>query len=90
MLDYNDRHPGEEIQIEDENGLFDWVFFLQPKWYETTKYIDPNLTLYMNGIEENSVVFCMRTDQMLGENKSTQKTDFEYDQKKDNERVISE
>jgi len=44
----------------------------------------------MNGIEENSVVFCMRTDQMLGENKSTQKTDFEYDQKKDNERVISE
>ena len=90
VLDYNDRHPGEEIQIEDENGLFDWVFFLQPKWYETTKYIDPNLTLYMNGIEENSVVFCMRTDQMLGENKSTQKTDFEYDQKKDNERVISE
>ena len=90
VLDYNDRHPGEEIQIEDENGLFDWVFFLQPKWYETTKYIDPNLTLYMNGIEENSVVFCMRTDQMLGENKSTQKKDFEYDQKKDNERVISE
>ncbi|QQV01215.1 MULTISPECIES: TssN family type VI secretion system protein [Chryseobacterium] len=87
VLDYNDRHPGEEIQIEDENGLFDWVFFLQPKWYETTKYIDPKLTLYMNGIEENCVVFCMRTDQMLGENNTIQKTDFEYDQKKDNERI---
>ena len=90
VIDYNERHPGEKIQIEDENGLFNWVFFLQPKWYEPTKYIDPNLTLYMNGIEENSVVFCMRTDQILGKSKSAQTTDFEYDQEKDNERVISE
>ena len=90
IVDYNQRHPGDEIQIEDENGLFDWVFFLQPKWYETTKYIDPKLTLYMNGIEENSVVFCMRTDKMIGKNEASLKTDFEYDQKKDNERVISD
>lgn len=87
VIDYNERHPEEKIQVEDENGLFEWVFFLQPKWYETTKYIDPNLTLYMNGIEENSVIFCMRTDQVLGENKVDRKTDFEYDQEKDNERV---
>lgn len=90
VVDYNQRHPGEEIQIEDENGLFNWVFFLQPKWYESTKYIDPKLTLYMNGIEENSVVFCMRTDQMLGEGKAAQKADFEYSREKDNEITISE
>jgi len=87
VLDYNERHPGEKIQIEDENGLFSWVFFLQPKWYEPTKYIDPKLTLYMNGIEENSVIFCMRTDQVLGEENVERKTDFEYDQDKDNERI---
>ena len=86
VIDYNERHPGEKIQIEDENGLFNWVFFLQPKWYEPTKYIDPNLTLYMNGIEENSVVFCMRTDQILDEDLD-RKTDFEYNQQKDNERI---
>lgn len=90
VVDYNQRHPGEEIQVEDENGLFSWVFFLQPKWYESTKYIDPNLTLYMNGIEENSVIFCMRTDQMLDENSNSGKTDFEYNREKDNELVLND
>lgn len=87
IIDYNERHPEEKIQVEDENGLFEWVFFLQPKWYESTKYIDPNLTLYMNGIEENSVIFCMRSEQVLKKNMYERKTDFEYDQEKDNERV---
>jgi hypothetical protein len=87
ILDYNDKHQEAPIQTEDENGLFQWVFFLQPKWHETTKYIDPKLTLYMNGIEENSVIFCMRTDQILGEKNIDRKPDFEYDQDKDNERV---
>ncbi|KNB63064.1 TssN family type VI secretion system protein [Chryseobacterium sp. Hurlbut01] len=87
IIDYNERHPEEKIQVEDENGLFEWVFFLQPKWYESTKYIDPNLTLYMNGIEENSVIFCMRSEQVLKKNMHERKTDFEYDQEKDNERV---
>jgi hypothetical protein len=84
-VDYNQRHPEDQIQVEDENGLFSWVFFLQPKWYESTKYIDPNLTLYMNGIEENSVVFCIRTEQVLGKNKEAGKTDFEYNQEKERE-----
>ena len=36
---------------------------------------------------KNSVIFCMRTDQVLGEESIDRKTDFEYDQDKDNERV---
>ncbi len=87
ILDYNDKHQDAPIQTEDENGLFKWVFFLQPKWYEATKYIDPNLTLYMNGIEENSVIFCMRTDQVLSETSMDRKPDFEYNEEQDNERV---
>ncbi|WP_265429828.1 TssN family type VI secretion system protein [Chryseobacterium sp. YIM B08800] len=87
VLDYNNRHPGDQIQLEDENGFFSWVFFLQPKWNESTKYIDPNLTLYMNGIEENSVIFCMRTEQVLGNENHEKKTDFEYSLDQDNERV---
>lgn len=89
VVDYNQRHPGNQIQVEDENGLFDWVFFLQPKWYEATKYIDPNLTLYMNGIEENSVVFCMRTDQVISKNSHQQKADFEYNQQKERQQFTA-
>ncbi|AZA53419.1 TssN family type VI secretion system protein [Chryseobacterium sp. G0201] len=79
VLDYNDKHPGGQIQIEDQNGLFNWVFFLQPKWYEATKYVDPDLTLYMNGIEENSVVFCLRTEQVMAdEGEKIKETDYEF------------
>jgi hypothetical protein len=46
----------------------------------------------MNGIEENSVIFCMRTNELkLSGNKKTDgEPDFEYDKEKDNERVITE
>ncbi|WP_326982434.1 TssN family type VI secretion system protein [Chryseobacterium sp. MYb264] len=84
IMDYNEKHVNDQIQIEDENGLFNWVFFLQPRWYESTKYIDPELTLYMNGIEENSVIFCMRTEQVMGADKNLQnrETDYEYTEEK--------
>lgn len=90
VVDYNQKHPEDQIQVEDENGLFDWVFFLQPKWYETTKYIDPELTLYMNGIEENSVVFCVRTDQMIKNNNNDSIMDFEFSQENENQRIVNE
>lgn len=78
VMDYNERHTENQIQTEDENGLFSWVFFLQPKWYEGTKYIDPDLTLYMNGIEENSVIFCMRTDQAITKSNRVLQADYEF------------
>ncbi|WP_435524232.1 hypothetical protein [Chryseobacterium indoltheticum] len=46
----------------------------------------------MNGIEENSVIFCMRTNEMKlsNERKADEEPDFEYDKEKDNERVVTE
>lgn len=92
VIDYNERHSEDQIEIEGSNGLYSWVFFLQPKWYESTKYIDPDLTLYMNGIEENSVIFCMRSNELkLAEDRMINEVpDFEYNKEKDNERVTSE
>ena len=86
--DYNERFADAPIEIQNEEGFYNWVFFKQPKWYESTKYIDPKFTLYMNGIEENSYIICMRTlvsDTAI--NNSDQETDFEYSKEKDNERV---
>lgn len=92
VLDYNERHPAEPIEIKDKNGkLYEWVFFKQPKWYETTQYIDPKYTLYMNGIEENSVIFCIRSEHMVDEKNALtsndEDADFEYNKEKDNDRV---
>ncbi len=60
--DYNDRNPDSPIYTNDEFGRRQhWVFYLKPSWYSATKYLDPSLPLYMNGIEENSVIYCVRT-----------------------------
>ncbi|MDP9956369.1 hypothetical protein J2X97_002006 [Epilithonimonas hungarica] len=92
VIDYNERHTEDQIEVEGPNGLYSWVFFLQPKWYESTKYIDPDYTLYMNGIEENSVIFCMRSDELkIAQNKEGNEVpDFEYNKEKDDERVLTE
>ncbi|MFV0305616.1 MAG: TssN family type VI secretion system protein [Moheibacter sp.] len=76
--DYNTRNPDSPLQFLDENGqLQHWVFYLKPKWYGVSKYIDPKYTIYMNGIEEDSVVICQRTQpQKTGDWKDdTQKND---------------
>ncbi|WP_426478062.1 TssN family type VI secretion system protein [Chryseobacterium sp. CBSDS_008] len=79
ILDYNDKHPESEIKVEGENGFYNWVFFLRPKWYESTKYVDADLPLYMNGIDENCVVICARAQHMIiSEVENDQQPDFEY------------
>lgn len=62
VYDYNDRNSDSKIQLADENGnLQHWVFYLKPNWYSQSKYVDPKYPLYMNGVEENSVIYCLRT-----------------------------
>lgn len=63
VYDYNTRNPENQIQLEDDSGdLQHWVFYLKPNWYSQSKYIDPKYPLYMNGVEENSIIYCLRTN----------------------------
>lgn len=91
VLDYNAKHEDEPIAIQDQNGLYSWVFFFQTKWYESAKYIDPTQTLYMNTITENAVIVCMRTDEIvLDENSKNNDNDdleYQYDREKDDKRI---
>ncbi|KAF2517734.1 TssN family type VI secretion system protein [Flavobacterium foetidum] len=57
---YNEHNADSKIDLKQDGKNCNWVFFLQPKWYETAKYIDANYTLSMNGITENSVIICKR------------------------------
>ncbi|MGV2451583.1 UNVERIFIED_CONTAM: TssN family type VI secretion system protein [Ralstonia mannitolilytica] len=88
ILDYNEKNPESEIKVEGENGFYEWVFFLRPKWYESTKYVDADLPLYMNGIEENSVVICARAQHMILEEEISENEDlpdFEYKERENDE-----
>ncbi|WP_264551515.1 TssN family type VI secretion system protein [Flavobacterium sp. N2038] len=84
---YNEHNADSKIDLTDNGGNCNWVFFLQPKWYETAKYVDAKYTLGMNGITENSVIICKR--QKVAEIKVNKKGDqkdpgFMYEPKTEN------
>ncbi|KUJ59996.1 hypothetical protein AR687_20460 [Flavobacteriaceae bacterium CRH] len=57
---YNEHNADSKIELKHNGENYNWVFFLQPKWYETARYVDANYTLGMNGVTENSVIICKR------------------------------
>ncbi|WP_165763213.1 TssN family type VI secretion system protein [Flavobacterium sp. AJR] len=63
---YNDHNSESKIDLHDsDGGNSNWVFFLQPKWYQSAKYVDAKYTLGMNGITENSVIICKRQKEKI-------------------------
>ena len=83
--DYNLRNIDSPINMVDVNGTpQNWVFYLKPEWYGTSKYVDPALPLYMNGVEENSVIICERVDASVGKKEGKQDDEgWENEQEQD-------
>ncbi|WP_394773614.1 TssN family type VI secretion system protein [Flavobacterium sp.] len=81
---YNDHNADSTIDLTHNGENCNWVFFLQPKWYESAKYVDANYTLGMNGITENSVIICKRQKEKEATVKEKDKLkdpDFVYEHK---------
>jgi hypothetical protein len=70
---YNEHNADSKIDLKENGENCSWVFFLQPKWYQTAKYVDAKYTLSMNGITENSVIICKR--QKIKKVNQTKKTE---------------
>ncbi len=59
--DYNDLQSETPIEYADHSNMaFEWWFRLKPKWYQSNKILDPNISFRNNGIKENSVIICER------------------------------
>lgn len=64
--DYNIRNPDDTIKLNDTDGERQhWVFYLKSKYLGFAKFIRPDYPLYMNSIEENSVIICQRTPPLI-------------------------
>jgi len=86
---YNDHNADSKIDLQHKGENCNWVFFLQPKWYETAKYVDAKYTLGMNGITENSVIICKRQKEKEIETRKEDKLkdpDFVYELKENKEK----
>jgi hypothetical protein len=78
---YNDHNAKSKIDLKQNGENCNWVFFLQPKWYQTAKYVDAKYTLGMNGITENSVIICKRQDEkeIVNKKDKAKEQDFVYE-----------
>lgn len=78
---YNEHNAESKIDLKQNGENCNWVFFLQPKWYETAKYVDAKYTLGMNGITENSVIICKRQKEkeVIIKKKKQKDDDFIYE-----------
>jgi hypothetical protein len=55
--EWNYKFPNDEIQyLDDENKSFGWYFFIKNKWWQSKRYLDPDLTIYQNGIRINQII----------------------------------
>lgn len=60
---YNKQNINNPIQmLMPDRKNCNWIFYLKPKWYKTIRYVDALRDAESNGIAENSVVICERTE----------------------------
>ncbi|MGE8340645.1 MAG: TssN family type VI secretion system protein [Flavobacterium sp.] len=83
---YNEHNAESKIDLKHNGENYNWVFFLQPKWYQTAKYVDAKYTLGMNGITENSVIICkrQRVKEITQTKKEEKGKDFMFEPKMEN------
>ena len=61
--DYNELHSETTIDFADgQHESYEWWFRLKPKWFQSNRILDPELTVRENKIKENSVIICERLD----------------------------
>ncbi|HSD07155.1 TssN family type VI secretion system protein [Flavobacterium sp.] len=83
---YNEHNAESKIELKHNGENCNWVFFLQPKWYQTAKYVDAKYTLGMNGITENSIIICKRQkkEEIKLNKKDKSNDDFMFELKSEN------
>lgn len=58
--DYNEVQSETTIAYATESEPHEWTFRTKPKWYNSSKILNPELSIKYNKIKENTVVICER------------------------------
>jgi hypothetical protein len=59
--DYNELQSETPIEFEDEmGGATRWLFRTKPKWYQSSRILNPNYNIRENGIKENTIIAAER------------------------------
>ena len=60
LRDYNQSHPEGQIQPDNTETPFSWMFYIKPAWWQSRKVIDPDLTVKSNNVEDNALINAKR------------------------------
>ena len=58
--DYNEVQIETPIEYAIAEEANEWTFRTKPKWYNSSKILNPDLSIKYNKIKENTVVICER------------------------------
>ena len=62
--DYNDAQSETPIEYADsQQNPQEWWFRVKPKWYQSQRILDPELSIKENHIKENTIIICERIAQ---------------------------
>lgn len=61
LNDYNEVQSETPIEYADKiSSPYEWWFRLKTKWYQSSKVLDPSLSIKENNIKENNIIICER------------------------------
>jgi len=62
--DYNFKFPENIIQPTDEyQQPYSWIFYMKPSFFRSRRYLDPDLTIADNKVQEAKTIVCKRVIQ---------------------------
>lgn len=70
IQEWNYKYPQSNIEFADANKkTFGWLFYVQDKWYQPKRFLDPDITIRENKILVNQIIQTLRVPQPNTETK---------------------
>lgn len=60
IKDSNNKHLDDQIELYAEDGSYGWIFYTERAFLKTRHYLDPDLTIEVNGLDDNDVIIAKR------------------------------
>jgi hypothetical protein len=70
IQEWNYKYPQANIEFADgDKKTFGWLFYVQDKWYQSKRFLDPDITIRENKILVNQIIQTLRVPQPNTETK---------------------
>jgi hypothetical protein len=64
LVDYNYKFPREQIEFDDPDHPYSWIFYVKRSFFLPRKYIDHDLTVVENRVKEKHTILAKRVSEV--------------------------